>query len=71
MLISKQVSVERIRFMIEYLERFLKEYLNTEANLVRYETMVGNLINGLGQNEHFVDKMNAGLFGEMLCGSMY
>lgn len=57
--------------MIEYLEKFLKDFLNSEANLSKYETVINNLTNGLGHNEQFVDQQNAPFFGEILCKSMY
>ncbi len=34
--ISKQISIDRIRYLIEYLEKFLKDFLNSEANLSKY-----------------------------------
>ena len=53
------------------MEKFLKEFLNSETNLSKYDTVVNNLMNGLGQNEEFTNHDNAGLFGQVLCDSMY
>ena len=55
-MISKQISVERIRYLIEYLEKFLKEFLNSETNLSKYDTVVNNITNGLGQNDDFTNQ---------------
>jgi len=70
-MISRQISVDRIRYLIEYLEKFLKEFLNSETNLSKYDIVVNSLMNGLGQNEEFADQQNAPVFGQVLCDSMY
>ena len=69
--LAKQITVDKIRYMIDYLEKFLKEYLNSEANITKYEMMINHLTNGLGNNEEFTSPKNAGVFGNMLCESMY
>ena len=35
-ILCRHISIDKIEYLIKYFEKFLKEYMNTEANLVKY-----------------------------------
>jgi hypothetical protein len=57
-IICKSISAGRISFIIEYLEKFLREHLVTEVNLGKYDQMLGFITSGLGQNTSVLDSTN-------------
>lgn len=50
-IICKQISMSKIDYLVKYFEKFLLEYMNTEANVTKYEQMLTNIIGGLSKNE--------------------
>ena len=49
-IMCKQISVSKVSYLIQYFEKFLKEYMNTEVNLNKYDQMLINLIGGFSKN---------------------
>lgn len=42
--------MKKIDYLVKYFQKFLLEFMNSEANVTKYEQMLTNIIGGLGKN---------------------
>ena len=49
-LICKHVSHNKLNYIIEFLEKYLREHLVTEINLGKYDLILGSISAGLSHN---------------------
>ena len=69
-ILCKQISVSKVTYLVQYFEKFLKEYMNTEANLNKYDQMLINLIGGFSKNQSLLQSSHASTFLELLHSSI-
>lgn len=58
-IICKQISMKKIDYLVKYFEKFLLDYMNTEANVSKYEQMLTNIIGGMNRNDHIMRVENS------------
>jgi|JI7StandDraft_1071085.scaffolds.fasta_scaffold1222497_1 hypothetical protein len=49
-IICKQISIKKIDYLVKYFEKFLLEFMNSEANVTKYEQMLTNIVGGFSKN---------------------
>lgn len=49
-IICKQISINKIDYLVKYFEKFLLEFMNNEANVSKYEQMLTSIIGGFNKN---------------------
>jgi hypothetical protein len=60
-LVCRAISADRIAFIIDFLEKYLRDHLVSEANLAKYDHMLGAITAGLAHNSSALDPRNAAL----------
>lgn len=58
-ILCKSISQNKIGYIIEFLEKYLREHLVTEVNLGKYDQMLGAISSGLSSNNKLIDPENA------------
>ena len=65
-LLCRNVTHNRLPFIIEFLEKYLRDHLNTETNLGKYDLMLGCINAGLGHNHSLLSSDHAHVLLEIL-----
>lgn len=58
-LVCKAISAPRLGYLIDFLEKYLREHLVTEVNLGKYDHMLGAITAGLAHNPSALQPDNA------------
>ena len=58
-LVCKSISAPRLGYLIDFLEKYLREHLVTEVNLGKYDHMLGAITAGLAHNPSALQADNA------------
>lgn len=69
-IICKQISMKKIDYLVKYFEKFLLDYMNTEANVSKYEQMLTNIIGGMNRNDHIMRVENSSQFIDIVYESI-
>ena len=57
--VCRAISADRVAFLIEFLEKYLRDHLVSEANLAKYDHLLGAITAGLAHNSAALDPRNA------------
>lgn len=57
-ILCRYISHHKISYIIEYLEKYLREHLITEENLGKYDQLLGAISSGLSANRLLIDSKN-------------